>query len=164
MNIYCTKHTPELPMCQLLSSLWALFPFCQNRRLDQTMSRGPATLPLPVFSFFTFQIGRRRFQQVSKVKKWIIELFKGCQQIFVKYSLLLPLLRESKARLMSQLPPQWDKKEQETQLLLQNIQCGWRDPMWHAAVEPQYQPALLCLPLCYSPLFFLSPVWSKGST
>lgn len=57
-----------------------------------------------------------------------MESFKEHQHIFIKHSLLLPLLRESRVRLMSQLPPLWDTQEQEMQPLSQNICHGWRDP------------------------------------
>lgn len=41
------------------------------------MSRDPAALTFPVLSFPIFQKGRRSFHQVSEVKEWVMESFKG---------------------------------------------------------------------------------------
>lgn len=75
---------------------------CQMRKLGQIISRGPNTLTLPVLSFPIFQMGRGKFQEVSEVKEWIMELFKEHEQSFIKFSSLLLLLGENRARLMSQ--------------------------------------------------------------
>lgn len=55
----------------------------------------------------------------------------------IQRGLLLPLLRESRARLMSQLPLLWDVGEQETQASPQNIRGGWLDSLGPAAVGQQ---------------------------
>lgn len=131
---------------------------CQMRRLEQMTSRGPAVLP--GLSLLTFQTGRRRFQQISEIKVWILsDPFKEHQQIFVNCSLLLPLFRESWARLMSQAsmghrgargtaPPSEHPAQLEGPIMTRAADCN--------AGPAMPAPLLLSLLLC--------PVWGKGST